>query len=170
MLKKIVEDALNKQINEEFFSSYLYLSMAAYFESKNLKGFANWMKVQSQEEMIHVTKLFNYINERQGKVKLGAIKAPQNDWENPIKVFEEVVSHEKCISALMNEIMTLVMNENDHAAVSFLQWFIEEQVEEEAHTSDMLEQLKLIDGKGTGLFMLDREALQRVFVPPVANA
>ncbi|MBI9073041.1 MAG: ferritin [Melioribacteraceae bacterium] len=163
MIKKRMEDELNKQINAEFYSSYLYLSMAAYFEEKNLAGFSNWMNVQAQEEWAHGLKIFNFVNERGGSVKLMAIDAPKNEWNNIIEVFEDVYAHEQKITGLINSLIDVAIEEADHATKNFLQWFIDEQVEEEASVSTLLEQIKMIDGKGTGLFMLDRELGSRTF-------
>jgi len=165
-----MEKALNDQINAEMFSSYLYLSMAAYFERMNLTGFANWMRVQEKEENAHGMIFFNYINERGGAVELQAIEKPAFDWKNPIKVFEEVLKHEQKITALINNLVNLAIQEKDHATNNKLQWFVAEQVEEEANASAILEQLKLVEGKGQGLLLLDRELKTRVFVDPLTQA
>lgn len=170
MLSKKMEKALNDQINAEFFSSYLYLSMAAYFERINLAGFANWMRIQEKEENAHGMMFFNYINERGGTVELQAIEKPAADWKNPIKVFEEVLKHEQKVTALINSLVNIAIQEKDHATNNKLQWFVAEQVEEEANASALLEQLKLVDGKGQGLLLLDRELKTRVFVDPLAQA
>ena len=170
MLSKKMEKALNEQINAEFFSSYLYLSMAAYFERLNLTGFANWMRVQEKEENAHGMIFFNYVNGRGGKVELLAIEKPASDWKNPIKVFEEVLKHEQKITALINNLVNIAIQEKDHATNNKLQWFIAEQVEEEANSSALLEQLKLVEGNGQGLLLLDRELKTRVFVDPTLQA
>lgn len=167
MFTKKMEKALNGQINAEFFSAYLYLSMAAYFERMNLAGFANWMRIQAQEENAHGMIFFNFINERGGKVELTAIDKPAFDWKNPIKVFEEVLKHEQKVTALINNLVNIAILEKDHATNNKLQWFVAEQVEEEASASEILEQLKLVEGKGHGLLLLDREMKTRVFVDPL---
>lgn len=166
MIKKRMEEELNKQINAEFYSSYLYLSMAAYLESQNLAGFSNWMNVQAQEEWAHGLKIFNYLNERGGTVKLQAIEAPKTEWKDIIEIFEDVYEHEQKVTSLINSLIDVAVEEHDHATRNFLQWFIDEQVEEESSVSTLLEQIKMVDGKGTGLFMLDREMSSRTFVPP----
>jgi ferritin len=167
MINEKLEKAINEQINAEFYSAYLYLSMSAYLNSENLNGFANWMYVQYQEEMDHATKFYNYLLERGGKIELEAIKKPQTRWEGIIDVMENVLKHEQHVTALINNLMTLAIEEKDHASVSFLQWYVDEQVEEEASVDEVLQQLKLIDGKGSALFMLDREAKARTYNPPV---
>lgn len=167
MLSKKLEEAINKQINAELYSAYLYLSMAAYFETKNLPGFANWMRVQFQEEQFHAFKFFDYVNERGGRVTLETIEGPRTEWSNPIEVFEETLKHEYHVTSLINNLMDLAIEERDHATKSFLNWYIDEQVEEEANVTALTEQLKLIDGKGHGMLMLDKELATRVFVPPV---
>ncbi len=170
MLNKKMEKALNEQINAEMFSSYLYLSMAAYFERINLPGFANWLRVQVQEENAHAMIFFNYVNERGGKVELQAIAKPANDWKDPIKVFEEVLKHEQKVTSLINNLVNIAVQEKDHATNNKLQWFVSEQVEEEANATAILEQLKIVEGKGQGLLLLDRELKTRVFVDPLATA
>jgi len=165
MLNKRMEDELNKQIVAEMFSSNLYLSMSSYFESINLRGFANWMRIQAEEEMAHMMKFYTYILDRGGRAIIGSIDAPKNDWDNIISIFDEVFAHEQKITGLINNLLKIAREENDFATENFLQWFISEQVEEEANVSEILEQLKMVDGKGAGLFMLDRELKSRKFVP-----
>ena len=166
MLNTRLEVELNKQLNAELYSAYLYLSMSAFLASKNLSGFSNWMKVQFEEEQFHALKLYNYIIDRGGKVTLTAIEAPKTEWNDILDVFKDVLAHEEKVTDLINELVNVSMEEKDHATVSILQWFVTEQVEEEATVSDLLDQLKLVEGKGSGLFLLDREAKQRVFTPP----
>ncbi len=168
MLTKKLEEALNNQVNAEFYSSYFYLSMAAYFDKMNLKGFANWMKVQFQEEQAHALHLLNFINERGGTVKLTQIKAPKLSWKDAIEVFEDTLKHEIFVTSLINNLVDLALKEKDHASVNMLQWYVSEQVEEEANVTDILQQLKIIEGKGAGMFMIDRELKVRVFVDPFA--
>lgn len=141
--------------------------MSAFLASKNLSGFSNWMKVQFEEEQFHALKLYQYILDRGGKVELEKIEKPKTEWTNIVNVFEEVLAHEEKITSLINNLVDLAIQEKDHATVNMLQWFVEEQVEEEANASDLLGQLKLIQGKGSGLYMIDKELKQRVFTPPV---
>jgi ferritin len=168
MINKRVEEAFNIQINAELYSAYLYLSMAAYFEAQNLPGFANWMRVQFQEEQFHAFKMFNFVNERGGRVILTKIDGPKVEWENVVDVYEEVLAHEQHVTSLINNIMDIAIDERDHATKSFLNWFIDEQVEEESAAEAIISELKLIDGKGNGILMMDREFRARVFTPPVA--
>ena len=166
MLNKKIETALNNQINAEFYSAYLYLSMSAYLQDNSLIGFANWMRAQFEEEQFHALKMYDYLLERGGQIKLEQVDKPPHDWKNIIDVFEEVLKHEQEVTRSINDLMSLAIEERDHATVNFLQWFVDEQVEEEANVSDILAQLKLVGGQGSGLFMLDREAAQRKFTPP----
>ena len=167
MLKKKVLKALTYQINEEMYSGYLYLSMESYFHSISLAGFASWMRVQAQEELSHAMKLYDFVHERGGRVFLEDIDRPDSKWENPLAVFEQVMVHEEKVTALINELMDLVSAEQDHATKIFLQWFVSEQVEEEASVGDVLNKLRLIRNDSSGLFMLDAELAKRVFIPPV---
>jgi len=169
MSSKKIQQALNDQINAELYSTYLYLSMQAYFESVNLSGFANWMKAQTQEELMHAVKLYDFVNERNGRVLLNAIDKPPTDWKSPLDVFEQVFKHEQKVTELINNLVNLAADEKDHATVSFLQWFVNEQVEEEASADAVRQQLKLMESAPGGLFMLDKELAQRVFTPPTTN-
>jgi len=170
MLKKKIEDALNKQVNAEIFSAYLYLAMNAYFEFRNLSGFGNWMRIQAMEEMTHAMKIYDFINERGGRAILTAINGPKNDWQSIIEVFEETYAHEQKVTGLINDLVNLAQEEKDHATTGFLQWFVTEQVEEEANASRLLEESKRIGDEGSVLFLLDRELKLRVFTPPAAAA
>jgi len=163
-----IGDALNKQLNAELFSSYLYLSMAAYFESQNLKGMAGWMRMQALEEYMHAMKFFDFINERGGRVLLAQIDAPKTEWSSPLVVFEDTYNHECKVTGLINELVDLAFSEKDHAANTFLQWFVTEQVEEEATAQEIRDKLKLVSDNAVALFMVDQELGQRV--PPVAPA
>ncbi len=163
MLNKRLEEEFNNQINAELQSAYLYLSMSAYLSSINLNGFSHWMKLQFEEEQFHAMKLYDYILDRGGSVKLSNIEKPKDNWNDIIDVFEDVLEHEQKVTAMINDLVDISMEEKDHASVAMLQWFVTEQVEEEANVSDLLDQLKLIEGKGSGLFILDREAKQRTF-------
>jgi len=169
MIKENILDALNKQINKEFYSAYLYLSMSTYAESIGLKGFAQWLKVQSQEELDHAMRIYNYVIERGGRVKLYAIEEPKNDWKSIIEVFEDGYKHEQFMTESINNLMDLAISEKDYATVNFLQWFVNEQVEEEASFSEILDKLKLIGDDKRGLFMLDKELGQRVYTPPATE-
>ncbi len=166
MLSKRMLKALNKQVNAELYSAYLYLSMAAYFESINLKGFANWMKVQAQEELTHAMKFFDYLNERGGRVELDTIEKPPTEWNSPLDAFETTYKHETNVTRMINNLVNMAMEEKDHATYNMLQWFVAEQVEEEASADEIRQQLKLIGNDGRGIMMLDRELRQRTFTPP----
>jgi ferritin len=168
MIDKKMEKALNGQLNAEYYSSYLYLSMAAYFESIDLPGFANWMRVQEQEEKFHALKFYDYLIERGGRVTLQAIDAPPTEWSSPMNAFEETLKHEQKVTGLINDLVFLAREERDNAAEIFLQWFVTEQVEEENSVSTILAKLRLIKDKPQGLFMLDKDLGQRVFTPPSA--
>lgn len=169
MLNEKIQDAINKQLNAELYSSYLYLSMSAYFSSIELSGFANWMRVQAQEELMHSMKFYDYINERGGRVTLTEIAAPQTEWKSPEAVFDHVYKHEQKVTGLINDLVNLAIEEKDHATHNFLSWFVTEQVEEEASASDILQKVKLIGKDGSGLFMLDKELSTRVFTPPASK-
>lgn len=169
MLNETMARAFNGQLNAEFYSSYLYLSMSAWLEDANLPGFANWMKVQFQEEQFHTGKFFNFICERGSRVNLTAIEAPPTDWKSPLDVFEATLAHEQKVTGLINDLVYLARDEKDNASEIFLQWFVSEQVEEEKNAADLIGKLKLIEGSPQALFMLDQDLAQRVFMPPVAN-
>ncbi len=167
MLTKNMEEALNKQVNAELYSAYLYLSMAAYFESVDLKGCATWMYAQTQEEMVHAMKIYEYINERGGRAIMDAIDAPKNEWGSALEVFEHAYQHEQYVTSLINDLMDLSISEKDHATRIFLQWFVTEQVEEEASASGVVERLKLAGESTGGLFMVDKELGQRQLPIPL---
>ena len=169
MIKEIIQDALNKQINAELYSSYLYLSMSAYFESINLKGFASWMRVQTQDELVHAMKFYDYLIERGGKVVLSSIESPPTEWPSPLAIFETAYQHEQKVTGLINELVDLAIAEKDHATNIILQWFVSEQVEEEASADEVVQKIKLMGDARGGIFMLDRELAQRVFAPPTAT-
>ncbi|MGZ7117352.1 MAG: ferritin [Methanobacterium sp.] len=169
MLKERVLKALNSQLNAELYSAYLYLSMEAYFESMDLAGFAKWMRAQSQEELMHAMKFYDYIVRRGERVALTVIEEPQFEWDSPLAVFEHVYAHEQKVTGLINELVDLSVSESDHATTNFLQWFVAEQVEEEESSSGVLQRVKLAGDSKSGLFMLDGELGQRVFTPPAAK-
>jgi ferritin len=161
MLPEKVEKALNDQMNAELYSSYLYLSMSAYFKSMSLDGFANWMYCQAQEELEHGMKFYEFINQRGGRVTLASIAAPPAEWDSPLAVFEDTLNHEQKVTGLINALVETALAEHDHATNIFLQWFVTEQVEEEESAGGVLEQLKLLGGAKGGLFMMDRELAKR---------
>ena len=166
MLSKKMEKAINQQINAEMYSSYLYLSMATYFESKSLGGFSNWMRQQAQEELFHGMKMFDYVCERGSRVTLKAIDQPPFKWSSPLDAFQNVLSHEQKVTGLINNLVDLALEERDHATNIFLQWFVSEQVEEEATAGTLVDKLKLIGKDANGLFMLDNDLAQRTFTMP----
>jgi ferritin len=160
-LSKNMQDALNEQIKEELFSSYIYLSMAAYCESINLPGFAKWMQAQSQEELEHAMKFYGFIHERGGRVVLQALEQPPLEFEGPVDVFEKTLEHEQYISSKIQDLYALAIEEKDYASFSTLTWFIDEQVEEEQSAEEILQVLKKIKDSSQGLIMLDRQLAQR---------
>lgn len=161
MVSPEIQEALNKQVNEELFSSYLYASMSSYFEHVSLKGFAKWMALQADEERGHAQRLIDYMHSRGVRVVRVAIAAPQNDWPTPLAAFEDAYKHECHISACINSLATLSMKQNDHATHALLEWFVSEQVEEEANADQLVQQLRMVDGNPAALFFLDREVGQR---------
>jgi ferritin len=161
MLNAKVQDALNKQINAELSSAYLYASMAAYFEAENLKGMAGWMRVQVKEEIGHAMKIFDFINDRNGRVTLTQLDAPKIQWDSPLDAFEGAYKHECTISRMIHELLGLATAEKDHAAATFLLWFVNEQVEEEASVQHIVDQLKLVGDQGMALYLLDKELGER---------
>ncbi|HDR91361.1 MAG TPA: ferritin [candidate division Zixibacteria bacterium] len=167
MIDKKMEGAINDQINAELFSAYLYLSMAAHFEDVGLAGMASWMKIQAQEEVFHAMKFFDFINERGGRVKLAAIEEPKFEWSSPLEVFEAGYKHEQYVTGRINDLVDIAEELKDRATFNFLQWYIEEQVEEEATADEIVNKLKLIGDNTSALFMLDKELGARVFTPPV---
>jgi ferritin len=166
MLDKKMTAALNDQITKEFYSAYLYMSMSAYFEGETLPGLAKWMRTQAQEESCHALMFFNYVCEQGGGVQLGAIKAPASSFKSPVEVLEQTLEHEKAVTASIYKLADLALELRDHATRQFLEWFIKEQVEEEASAGTMRDQLKRV-ADGNGLFVLDKDAGTRVFAVPV---
>jgi ferritin len=161
MLSKKMQTALNDQINAELYSSYLYLSMAAYFEDQNLLGFANWMHMQSREENIHAMKFYTFVNDRRGRVLLQPIDGPQTEWKSALSVFEQSLEHEQHVTSLINKLVDLAIKESDHATNSFLKWFLDEQVEEESNVDKVIQDLQRVGDNAQGLFLLDRELAGR---------
>jgi ferritin len=164
MLKPKVQQAINDQINAEIWSAYIYLSMSSYFTSEGLSGFANWMRIQWQEEISHAMKFFDYLVERGVQPILKPIAEVPTKWNGPLHVMQETLKHEQHVTSLVNNIMDVAIEEKDHATKSMLQWFIDEQVEEEANAQAIIDDLKLVDGNGHGMLLLDRELKTRVFV------
>ena len=161
MTGKTMQDAMNEQINKELFSSYLYLSMVAHFESKNLAGFAHWMRIQEAEEREHAMKFYEFIIERGGQVVLKAIEAPATQWNSNLELFREVATHEAKVTASINALYELALAEKDYPAQVMLQWFINEQVEEEKNAAEIVANLELIEERGTAVLMLDHRLAKR---------
>jgi len=155
MISKTMEQALNKQINREFYSEYLYLAMSSHFETVNMKGFAKWMRIQAKEEQMHALKMYDYLIARGGKVNLLDIEAPKAKWSSAGKVFEEVYAHEQKVTAMINGLVEIAIKEKDHASFEMLQWFVKEQVEEEEHASAILAQVLCVGDVPGHLFWLD---------------
>jgi len=160
MDKKLLQE-MNLQINKEMYSGYLYLSMAAHFESENLPGFSHWMTMQAEEELEHAMKFFNFLNEIGERVELDAIEKPDTEFDDPIKVFEQVLEHEKYVTSRIHLLYNLAVEINDYPTQMFLQWFVNEQVEEEANATAILEMLKIGGAKGNALLMIDRQLAAR---------
>ena len=169
MLNDRMQKALNDQINAEFYSAYLYLAMAAHFEGKGLQGLANWMDIQYQEETAHAMKFYRYVVDRGGRVVLESIAKPQFEWATPLAAFEAVLEHEQHVTGLINKLADLAVELKDHATRGMLDWFIAEQVEEEATAETIINKLTLLGETGPGLFMMDQELGQRVYTPPAAG-
>lgn len=166
MLKEKIEAAINDQINREMYSAYLYMAMSSHSSSIGLKGFANWFMVQYHEEMLHAMKLYEYLQRQGGKVQLKAIQEPPVEFESPMDMFTKTLEHEQYITRSINELMDLAIAEKDHASQIFLQWYVNEQVEEEENDNDIILQLKLIKDDAHALLMLDRELASRVTTVP----
>jgi ferritin len=161
MISKTMEQALNKQVNRELYSAYLYLAMSSYFETVNMKGFAKWMRVQAKEEQVHAMKIYDYIIARGGKVSLLDIEAPKAKWSSAGKVFDEVYAHEQKVTAMIHGLVDLAIKEKDHATFEMLQWFVREQVEEEEHASEIVNQITIVGDRPGHLFALDHQLGKR---------
>jgi len=170
MISSKMESAFNDQVAAEFYSAHLYLAMASYLESIDLPGFANWMRVQYQEEVEHGMKMFDYVIERDGRALVKAFDGPPSDWKSPLDVFESAYAHEQKVTSLINNLMEIAVDEKDHASQIFLQWFVNEQVEEEASAKGIVQQLKLLGESKSGLFQIDRELGRRTYTPPASSA
>lgn len=160
---------LNDQMNYEFYSINVYLAMQAYFENQDLKGFANFFRVQTEEERFHAMRFFNYINQMGGRVTIGAMQEPTNEFETVLFAYKDALRHEKIVTSRIYELMDIAMEEREHATISYLKWFIDEQVEEEETFNNIIKRLERIGNDSAALYMLDQELSQRVFVPPVIN-
>lgn len=171
MISPKIQDAINAQINAEFWSAYLYLSMGMHFEAEGHAGIANWFRIQFKEEQAHAEIFINYLNSRGGRVELKAIEAVPTTWESPLAAFEATLAHEEKVTALINNLYALAEQEHDYATRGKLDWFVSEQVEEEETAQQLIDRLKLIAGDGLALYMLDQELKSRVYnVPsPLAN-
>jgi ferritin len=168
-LKKEIFEAINQQINRELYSAYLYMSMGTYVESLGLKGFANWMQVQAKEEFTHAEKFHHHVSERGEQVILKDIEAPPSKWKNPLEMFTAVYEHEKVVTGLINALVKLAREEDDYATEAMLQWFVSEQVEEEASAQEVMDKLAMIGDSKSELFTMDIELAKRVFTPPAVE-
>jgi len=166
MISKKMNEVLNGQVNAELYSSYLYLAMSSWFSEKSLSGFAGWMRAQAQEELFHSIKILDYILERGGSVQLDTIEKPKGSWSSPLEVIQETADHEAKVTGLINDLVDVGLKERDHAANIFLQWFVAEQVEEEASVGEVVEKMKMIGDDSAGMFAMDMEMGKRVFAPP----
>lgn len=165
MLSKKLEDAINKQINAELWSAYLYLSMSTHFAHEGLPGFANWFSIQFKEEQDHAMRFMNYMVAKGSKVELKPIEKVDTKWSSILAAFEDTLAHEKVVTALINDIVAIAREEHDYATDNMLQWFVKEQVEEEDSAKAIIDGLRLIDGKGYGIYMMDKEMGQRSYTP-----
>lgn len=161
MISKKMAQALNEQINNEFYSAYLYLSMSAYFEEMSLKGLAKWMHLQAKEEINHGMKIFDFIIERDGKVILEKIDMPASTWKSPLAVFKAALEHEKKVTGMIYNLVDLAIKEKDYTTKSFLQWYLDEQVEEEAQVKEVIDKFTVIDECACGVLMIDKELGKR---------
>jgi len=169
MISEKMREKLNYQINREIFSAYLYFSMASHVSAKGLDGFANWFLCQYKEELFHAEKIYHYVNEQGGKVELQEIEKPEEDFSSVTDLFEKTLAHEKKVTGLIYDLVKLAREENDYATEAFLQWFVTEQVEEEAEPDNILQKLKMVGEEGNGILMMDKTLGSREFNPPSAN-
>lgn len=165
MVSEKMEEMLNKQVNAELYSSYLYLSMASYLEDKDFPGFANWMRIQAKEELDHGMKIYDYLYRRGASVKLTEIEGPKTEWDSVLDVFEHVLEHEQLVTSLINNLLSVAIEENDYATSQFLQWFIEEQVEEEENAMGNVAKIKKVGDSDSILYLLDSEFANRTYTP-----
>jgi len=167
MINEEVSKVLNEQVNKEMYSAYLYLSMSAYFSEIGLMGFANWMRIQFQEEQAHAMLVYDFLINRGAKVTLTPIDAPKKEWKSPLEVMEVVLKHEVYVTGLINNIITVAETVKDRATISYMNWFIDEQVEEEANSQDIIAKLKMIGEDKSALYLLDKDLSARIFVQPM---
>lgn len=170
MINDKVGKVLNEQINKELFSSYLYLAMSAYCSDLGLLGFANWTRVQAQEELAHAMFIYDFLIDRGAKVLLTSIETPPNSWDGPLHIAEEILKHEIYVTGLINNIVTVAEEVKDRATMSYMNWFVDEQVEEESNAQDIISKLKLIGDDKSALYLLDKDLAARVFVQPQIKA
>lgn len=170
MITKRMQDAINEQIKYELESAYLYLAMVAYFRDQNLDGMGQWMSVQAQEELMHAMKFFDHVVQRDGRVELQALDKPEGVWASPLEAFKAAYGHEQSVTKKINGLVKLAAQEEDHAAGILLQWFVTEQVEEEASAHHIVEQLQRVGDSPQGLILIDRELGTRTATPPAAES
>ena len=166
MISEKMQEALNEQINKEFYSAYMYLAMSAYCDTIGLPGFSNWMRMQYEEESLHVTKMFDYILDQGGQIRLKLIEEPPKEYGTPLEVFEKTLEHEQYVTGLIHKLMDLAVEERDYASQAFLQWYVTEQVEEESNVNDVVAPLRMVGEDKGGLMMIDQQLALRI--PPVA--
>lgn len=170
MISDKMQDALNEQVNKEFYSAYLYLAMSAYCNNLGLPGFSNWMRQQYEEEILHVTKMYDYILDQGGSVHLKQIDEPPKEYGTPVDIFETTLEHEQFVTGSINELMSLAVDERDYATQTFLQWYVTEQVEEEANVGDILAPLRMVGEDKSGLMMVDQQLATRMPPAPITPA
>ena len=170
MLSKKMEQALNAQVNAEFWSAYLYLSMSNHFAAAGNQGFANWFSIQFQEEQAHATIFMKYVLSCGGKVTLAPIAGVKTEWKSPLEAFEDTLAHERKVTALIHDLCVLADEEKDFGTANMLKWFVDEQIEEEANAQELIDSLKMIKDNGFGLHMLDKELKARVYTTPAPLA
>ncbi|MEN8254423.1 MAG: ferritin [Verrucomicrobiota bacterium] len=170
MISEKMQDALNEQVNKEFYSAYMYLAMSAYCNTIGLPGFSSWMRMQFEEESLHVTKMYDYILDQGGRVHLKQIDEPPQEYGSPLDVFEKTLEHEQYVTGLIHKLMDLAIEEKDYATQTFLQWYVTEQVEEEANVNDIVAPLRMVGDDKGGLMMIDQQLAKRVPPAPLAPA
>ena len=170
MISEKIQEALNEQVNKEFYSAYLYLAMSAYCDTVGFPGFANWMRQQYEEEILHVTKMYDYILDQGGQIHLKQIDEPPKEFGTPVDVFEKTLEHEQYVTGLIHNLMDLAVGEKDYATQAFLQWYVTEQVEEESNVNDILAPLRMVGKEGGGLMMIDQQLAKRLPPTPLAQA
>ena len=169
MFTERLQNAINDQINAEFYSAYLYLAMSAHFEAEDLPGMAHWMRMQYEEEVIHAMKFFDFMNDRGARVVLKAIDAPPAEFGSVVNVFAEVLAHEQKVTSLIHNLYTLAIEEGDYPTQSLLKWYIDEQVEEEKSASEVLARMKMVQDYPPGILMIDQELAGRAAPTPPAQ-